>query len=498
MATGYTAVAVPLSHEGSFAPEAASREREFELLVFCRDVIRVFELPEAGEATIGRAEESTVRLDDASVSRHHAVLRIGPELSVEDLGSRNGTFVHKVARVDPLRPELATETMSVRQLIRRSARVAVGDSMMFGAARAVVRRRPSQEVPKLSDRGEFGGPTEDPATREVFAQAARAARADISVILLGETGVGKELLARAIHAHSPRAAGPFLAVNCAALGESLLESELFGYEKGAFTGAAQTRRGLFEAANGGTVLLDEVGELPAETQAKLLRVIEERAVRRLGTNTTRGIDVRFIAATNRDLEGAVLQERFRQDLYFRLDGISLTIPPLRARLVDLERFVRTFLAAACRQLEFGQLVVAPEAMERLRTYSWPGNVRELKNVVERAVVLCTGGVIREEHLPRAVLDEARRVSGIPSSLPPGGQTTTRPPPAGVSPSSVPPSNDPKAIERERIIEALRLCAGNQTRAARVLGISRRTLVSRLREHDIPRPHQPGDRSDGAE
>jgi two-component system response regulator AtoC len=482
--------------QGRAKPGEGTSEKGFELIVFCRDVVHTYALPEQGEVVIGRAEDALVRLDDSSVSRHHAVLRIGAVISVEDLGSRNGTFLHKVAPAGSFQPELATETMNVRQLIGRSAGIAVGDSIMFGAARAVLRRRRKPEIPRLTETGLAGVVTEDAATQNVYEQAARAAKAGISVIVTGETGVGKEVLARAIHAYSPRAQGQFIAVNCAALNESLLEGELFGYEKGAFTGAVQARRGLFEAANGGTVLLDEIGELPLGIQAKLLRVLEERAVRPLGTNTTRPIDVRFIAATNRDLESAIHNGLFRQDLYFRLDGITLRLPPLRERPVDIEGFVKRFLIMSCQGVDREPLTVPGETMEKLRRYAWPGNVRELRNCIERAVVLCPGDVMYPEYLP-AALNDGPASTFLPSPFPPSANASTKPPPDPEMPAVRPwLSSDQKSMERQRIVEALRLCGGNQTRAARVLGMSRRTLVSRLAEYGIPRP-QDGTEDDAA-
>jgi two-component system response regulator AtoC len=483
---------VAFSEAQGRAHSEGNPESGFELIVFCRDVVRTYPLPEVGEVVIGRAEDAAVHLDDSSVSRHHAVLRMGALISVEDLGSRNGTFLHKVARSGSLQPELATETMNVRQLIGHSAGIAIGDSIMFGAARAVVRRRRKPEVPHLTETGLAGVVTEDPPTQNVYEQAARAGKAGISIIITGETGVGKEVLARAIHSYSPRAQGPFVAVNCAALNESLLEGELFGYEKGAFTGAVAARRGLFEAANGGTVLLDEVGELPLGIQAKLLRVLEERVVRPLGTNTTRAIDVRFIAATNRDLESAIHTGHFRQDLYFRLDGITLRLPPLRERPIDIDAFVKRFLAVSCQEVDREPLHVPKATMERLRRYAWPGNVRELRNCIERAVVLCPGDVLHPEYLPTA-LHDGEVAPFRPSPYPHSPSVTTKPPPDPEMLSArPPPTTEQKALERHRIVEALRLCGGNQTRAARVLGMSRRTLVSRLAEYGIPRPQDGAD------
>ena len=234
------------------------------------------------------------------------------------------------------------------------------------------------------------------------------ARANINVLLLGETGVGKEVLARAIHAHSPRSKGPFLGINCAALAESLLESELFGSEKGAFTGAL-ARPGLFEAAGGGTVFLDEIGELPLGTQAKLLRVLEERKVTRLGSTRHASIDVRFVSATNRDVEADSRQGRLRPDLYFRLNGVALTIPPLRDRPREIDALAASFLSAACQDLErTSPPAISPAALELLRRHAWPGNIRELRNVIERAAVMCTESTILPEHLPPSLLARGSR------------------------------------------------------------------------------------------
>jgi transcriptional regulator with PAS, ATPase and Fis domain len=263
-----------------------------------------------------------------------------------------------------------------------------------------------------------------------------------------------------------------MGINCAALSESLLEAELFGSEKGAFTGALQARAGLFEASNGGTVFLDEIGELPLATQAKLLRVLEERVVTRLGSTRPRPIDVRFVAATNRDIEAATATSGFRQDLYFRLNGISLTIPPLRERPEEIEPFARKFLVSACRELELSEpLSLAPSVLVHLRRHSWPGNVRELRNVIERAAVLCSGNTILPEHLPPSILNPR---APLPSASEQEDQDL---------PSKI------RALERARIVEVLDSCSGNQTKAAEVLGISRRTLVSRLADFGLPRPRK---------
>ena len=229
---------------------------DLELLVFSGDDVQTFALPKAGTVTIGRGEQSALRIDDPSVSRNHAILRVSDGLEVEDLGSANGTLVRGRTNAG----SSASETLNVRHLLKRGAPLSVGDSIIFGTTSVVVRHKPKTEALDLGA-GNPGVIVRDPAMRALYEQAALAARSSLNVLVLGETGVGKEVLSRAIHTHSRRANGPFLGVNCAALTESLLESELFGHEKGAFTGAQQPRAGLFEAANGGTVFLDEVGEL---------------------------------------------------------------------------------------------------------------------------------------------------------------------------------------------------------------------------------------------
>jgi two-component system response regulator AtoC len=452
-----------------------SPERAFQLVVFSREEIRAFDLPHAGEVTIGRDEASAVRIDDPSVSRQHAVLRVGDRLEIEDLGGANGTFVR---HTDHAGASNETLQVNVRQLLGRKADLAVGDCLLFGTACVVVRRAPRIELPDLGSATvpAFASPggvvLNDPAMRTLYTEAARVARANINVLLLGETGVGKEVLARAIHAHSPRAKGPFMGVNCAALADSLLESELFGSEKGAFTGAL-ARAGLFEAAAGGTIFLDEVGELPLGTQAKLLRVLEQRTVTRLGSTRSRPIDVRILSATNRDVEADSRHGRFRSDLYFRLNGVALVIPPLRDRPREIEALATAFLSAACRDLERDPPpAISSAALDMLRRHTWPGNVRELRNAVERAAVMCTDTTILPEHLPPSLL-AAIRAEKAQTSF------SAVSPSAGQQPQNL--QSEMKSLERARILEALERCDGNQSEAARRLGIPRRTLVSRLTE-----------------
>ncbi|MEI9952634.1 MAG: sigma 54-interacting transcriptional regulator [Pseudomonadota bacterium] len=312
----------------------------------------------------------------------------------------------------------------------------------------------------------------DPAMQRLYQLARQVAQGTISVLILGETGAGKEVLAQTIHSASARAHQPFLRLNCAAFNETLIESELFGHEKGAFTGALQAKPGLLETAQGGTVFLDELGELSLATQAKLLRVIETREVTRVGGLKPRLIDVRFVAATNKSLEEEIEQRRFRQDLYFRLNGVILTLPPLRERQTEIEALALRFAREVAEQLGKPCPEFSSEARAALHAHRWPGNIRELRNTVERAVLLCDGARIEVRDLPM----ERMTLAGH-------GSSTERP--VATQPELTPGA----ANERERIVQALAECAGNQSRAAKLLGISRRTLVNRLGELGIERPHK---------
>jgi transcriptional regulator with PAS, ATPase and Fis domain len=270
-----------------------------------------------------------------------------------------------------------------------------------------------------------------------------------------------------------RAAGPYVRVNCAAIPEPLVESQLFGHERGAFTGAVEATPGFFEAAHGGTLLLDEVGELPPAVQAKLLRVVEDRQVLRAGAVKPRPVDVRIIAATNRDLERQAETGRFRSDLFYRLNGICLLVPPLRERTQEIVPLATAFVAAACARAERAELVLSPAATDWLLNHSWPGNVRELRNVIERAVVVCTEDTILREHLPVEKLRLDATASAASSSL---RQATLR--------------DEQRQLEKRRMQEALEACGGNQSAAARLLGMPRRTFVMRLAEYHIARPRKP--------
>jgi DNA-binding NtrC family response regulator len=457
----------------------------YELCVFFGDEVRRIPLPGPGEYTIGRAEGSAVRIDHPSVSRRHALLTLGDRLLIRDLGSANGTEVR-----DRNRPSSADETENVHRLADEEAEIGIGDLVGVGVVTLVVRRGGNESTAdRVANKADDGLIIAAPAMKELYDQAARIAAAPISVLILGETGVGKELLARTIHARSGRAGGPLLSINCGGLAESIVEGELFGYEKGAFTGAVQARPGLFEAAKGGTVFLDEVGELPSTTQAKLLRVLEDRTVMRLGAREARTIDVRFVAATNRDLEALASEGKFRQDLYFRLNGVSLLIPPLRERKSEIEPLALRFVELARRALDRHEaLVLAEETLIRLRAHSWPGNVRELRNVIDRASVLCPGGTILPEHLPAQLAKSALLAASAEDAAAKAAAL------GAVVDATVDPGEALRAYvrtqERARIADALAQSAGNQTQAAQLLGISRRALVNKLGEFGFPRPRRP--------
>jgi len=299
----------------------------------------------------------------------------------------------------------------------------------------------------------------------------KIALGDISVLIQGETGTGKEVVADELHRRSRRAKRPLLKLNCAALPEQLLESELFGHERGAFTGAVVAKAGLLEEADGGSVFLDEIGEMPAATQAKLLRVIEQREIQRVGGLKPRKIDVRFIAATHRDLEAATTAGTFREDLYFRLAAVTLDVPPLRERTGEIDELVERFSEHTSRALGRAMPALSRPARAILHTHHWPGNVRELRNVIERATLLCDG-TIEPEHLP---LDRAREptVVAVPAVV--GGLDHVR--------------ATLEVLERKAIEEALAANGGNQTAAAKMLGISRRTLTNKLNHFQFERPRK---------
>jgi transcriptional regulator with GAF, ATPase, and Fis domain len=307
--------------------------------------------------------------------------------------------------------------------------------------------------------------------KDVLAQAAKVAPTDTTVLMTGESGTGKEVVARFIHRGSSRKDGPFVALNCAALPEQLLESELFGHDKGAFTGAVTARPGKIEQASGGVLFLDEVGEMSAAVQAKFLRVLQEREYQRLGGTRTLKADTRVLAATNRNLKLAISQGAFREDLYYRLAVFDIPLPPLRDRAEDIPLLVDAFLEEIGRSVGRPAAGVSQEAREKLVAYAWPGNVRELRNAIERAVILCEGGLITSEHLPIGIL-----------SMPKAGMVPAAPPAAG-PPAAV----TLDAAEREMILQALARARNNKSKAARALGLTRAQLRSRIEKHGLLTP-----------
>jgi DNA-binding NtrC family response regulator len=315
---------------------------------------------------------------------------------------------------------------------------------------------------------------EDPSLRKVFASLQRAAATDATVLLEGESGTGKELFARSLHALSPRADAPFVAINCAAIPENLLETELFGYEKGAFTGAAARKPGKFEMAHRGTLFLDEIGDLPMSLQAKILRALEEKKFERVGGTALLQVDVRLVAATNKGLRAAVAARRFREDLYFRLSVFPITIPPLRERAGDIPVLARFFVERFCRDLKKRPFVLSPQAVEQLQTYRWPGNVRELQNCIERAVILADGDTILPRHLNLSfaapLVDENPESPWAHVDLTGTLSEVTR--------------RVTLDVEKAKIEEVLREANGNKGRAAELLQIGYKTLLAKLKEHGL--------------
>jgi two-component system, NtrC family, response regulator AtoC len=411
------------------------------------DAIRTASLPARGLVSIGRSSECTIVVEDASLSRRHATLRL-PELTIVDHGSRNGTWLG-ATRMDG-------ETA-----------VPIGRPFRLGEVSAVVVRVGALDPRALRERDDelaraCAGASPIAAT---YALATKIAPSAVSVLIQGETGVGKEVLAELIHRRSPRAERPLIKVNCAAFAPTLFESQMFGHERGAFTGAVDTQVGMIEAADGGTLFLDEVADLPLELQAKLLRVLEDRVVVRVGAVQGRRVDVRFITASNEQLASRVDAGRFRADLFFRLAGVTLRVPPLRERRDEIEPLAELFALRAAVPARAEPPALGAAARAALRAHAWPGNIRQLRNIVERAVLLCEGPTILPEHLD---LDEPPRAAAAEVAIPDAALD---------------------ADEPEHLLAALARCAGNQTRAARLLGISRNTLLARLDRFGLPRPRK---------
>jgi transcriptional regulator with GAF, ATPase, and Fis domain len=420
--------------------------------------------------TVGASEENDLQIDDETVSRHHCRIFLeGDNFMIRDLDSTNGTFVNRVRiREAFLKPDCS---------------VLVGKSEL--------RFMPVDERVRIvpSDRNRYGEMIGGNAKmREIYAILEKIAPTDTTVIIEGETGTGKEVVARTVHQESRRRDGPFMVFDCGAVPENLIESELFGHEKGAFTGALNTRQGVFELAHGGTVFLDELGELQLDLQPKLLRVLEQREIKRVGGHKPIKVDVRVVAATNRDLEEEVRAGRFREDLFYRLSVVRLILPPLRKRKEDIPLLIRHFLKGGHfnRQRDGSRKVsgVSRDALERIMTYDWPGNVRELANVVERAVSFADTDTVEVRDLPDHVA-----LRGMLTPIKPE-DTKVDEEPALFSPRDVDGTfKDAKeqwiaAFERDYIRQLLEKNENNISHAAREADIDRKYFRKLMKKYGI--------------
>lgn len=480
----------------------------YELLLSCEAEVLTVKLAPNREYTLGRDPTCDITIDDGTVSRFHAKIVVSDVVTLFDLGSRNGTSVagrrlnggESVKLVAGAIVELGQTTLLL-QCVRLSALDAPERARLHSSSHAG--SHPSRVVV-------------DPTMQNLYSMLDVVAPSQIAVLILGETGVGKEVLAAEVHRRSTRASAPFIAINCAALPDSILEAELFGYEKGAFTGANQAKVGLFEAADGGTIFLDEIGDMPLATQAKVLRVLESGEILRLGSVKPRTVDVRFVAATNRDIPRMIEAGNFRADLFFRLNGVALSVPPLRRRRTEIVPLATMFIELAANRHGRNAPVLSPEAASHLVAMSWPGNVRQLRNTIERAVVMCNGPVLRPEHFGQddrlsseppapisyaseSIATQPMRRSELETDVVQSFPTFDSGVASTLVPSlSVPPSQERtllseiKALERDRIVAALSRFAGNQSQAARHLGMSRTTIIARIREYNLARPRGRGE------
>ncbi len=404
---------------------------------------------------MGGSEGNHLMLTDTTVSRRHAEITRTPDgILLRDLGSTNGTWVGEV----------------------RIKEVFLGEGRDFRVGKTQMRYALRDEIidivptEQLQFEGLVGASV---AMREVFAVLERVARTELTVMVTGETGTGKELVSRAIHQQSSRRSGPFVVFDCGAVARNLVESELFGHERGAFTGAVSSRAGVFEQAHGGTIFLDELGELPLELQPSLLRVLEQREVRRVGDRRVRPVDVRVVAATNRDLREEVSAGRFREDLYYRLAVVEVELPPLRDRPEDIPLLCATLLKSA--GFEHTVRGIAPDVERLLSEYHWPGNVRELRNTLLRAIPFADGDLIDLQAMPNALQRAQAPVASAASSLPPINMSLS--------------FHESKeriidAFERQYLEDLLERCDGNLSRAAREAGVDRKTVARMLKRHGI--------------
>jgi DNA-binding NtrC family response regulator len=433
---------------GTWQLSAAGRsEQRFALLIFFEGEAQLRLLEDGCSVVLGRTEPAEVTVNDPAISRQHARFRRdGDQICVEDLDSRHGTFLRGV-RV-------------------KHAALGAFDEVWLGQARVVVAATEAA-APVVVPAVDTEMVIRNERMRQIYQQVELAARGRLPVLVLGETGTGKEHVVRAIHRASPRRDKPLVAINCAAIAPSLLESALFGHERGAFTGANQRHIGVFERASGGVLFIDEVGDLGASAQVALLRAIETQTICRLGSSKELHVDTQIVTATHCDLEGMVEENTFRRDLYFRLNGIQLDVPPLRERLDEVEPMAQLFLSRACREWRLPRREFSPAALEALRGSAWPGNVRQLRYAVERAALLAPGRVIGEADLP----DYVRAPLAPPPEV------------ASAFGAELGLKQHMKRHERMLIDEALRRAGGNRQAAAKLLRVPIRTLFRKLRGPD---------------
>ena len=427
------------------------------------------------EVKIGRGHEADLQLPDPSVSRLHAkVFRVGLQYFLADLRSRNGTYVDgeritqlaledgRMFQVGPFRIHFhrpaSGRTAGEEPTAPQGTPSTITDSTEGDPARVPKRTGPATAIGDAPF-GLIGGSAH---VRKLVATIRRVGGSDVPVLIEGETGSGKELVARGIHDASPRRERPFIVVNCGAISPELIESELFGHEKGAFTGATAQRKGAFELANSGTIFLDEIGELPLALQPKLLRALEQKEVKRVGGNDLLLADVRILAATNRNLREEIFRKTFREDLYFRIGAITVPIPPLRERREDVAPIARHFLAGMENSTPGPLPVLSPGALDAMISHDWPGNVRELRNAIQRAVVMAENGDLT-----------ASDFSFLRRAWEPQAETET---PPGLSRW--------EQAERTNILGELARQMGNKTKAARELGIAKSTLFEKLKKYGI--------------
>jgi transcriptional regulator with PAS, ATPase and Fis domain len=447
--------------------------------------VRTIPLESGSTYALGRHETADIVLDHPSVSGRHAILTMSDPPSLVDVGSPGGTYVDGDRLLSHEPVELGV-----------SCTITLGSvSLLFGQCEqrlSGVRRAASFGFdPKEStpvNAAVVSPVLHNADMRRLYAFAKQAAPTSVSVLVTGETGVGKELMAQAIHRFSPRAHRELVVLNCAAIPENLVESELFGYERGAFSGAVGPKPGLFEAAHGSTLFLDEVGELPLSVQAKLLRVLETGDVPRLGAVRPTRVDVRIVAATNRNLLTEIARGAFRNDLYYRLNGLTISIPPLRERPEDIEELARHFSASA---MAGTRVRFSDAALAALRAHPWPGNVRELKSVIQRATLVKRGEQIEPVDLLFDAVSPSLRIPA-PATAHRSSTATEVELSDAFSPAELPTAVIRAELEQRelrRTKEALERTAGNQTEASILLGISRQTLMNRMDRLGISRPRK---------